>query len=131
VTSVDCKGRAINVFEQDGEGECVASDKVFEFCHWLMLYLFAPTIKAARQQRQSNVSGLMHYSDAVLSSLLPGLRNLRTPLAVGYLWIVALWLLLHDHIPKTLEQAATEPAKSLFELGSLLGGPAARVLARL
>jgi hypothetical protein len=64
---------------------------------------------------------LMHYSYPVLSSLLPGLRDLRTPLAVGYLWMVALWLLLHDKIPKNVAEAPAGPIKSLYELGSLLG----------
>jgi len=34
----------------------------------------------------------------VLASLLPGLRELRAPLAAGYLFIVSGWVLLHDHI---------------------------------
>jgi hypothetical protein len=61
-----------------------------------------------------------HYSEPVLASLLPGLRDFRTPLATGYLWVVALWLILHDWVPKTVEQA-TGPIRSLYELSSLLG----------
>jgi hypothetical protein len=32
----------------------------------------------------------------VLQSILPGLRQLRAPLAAGYIWLLTLWLLLHD-----------------------------------
>jgi hypothetical protein len=32
----------------------------------------------------------------MLASLLPGLRELRAPLAAGYTWIFGLWILLHD-----------------------------------
>jgi hypothetical protein len=34
----------------------------------------------------------------MLASLLPGLRELRAPLAAGYLWLVTGWLLFHDRI---------------------------------
>jgi hypothetical protein len=56
----------------------------------------------------------------VLASLLPGLRDLRTPLAVGYLWIVVLWLLLYRWVPTTVGDAPTGPVRALYELGSLL-----------
>jgi hypothetical protein len=29
------------------------------------------------------------------TSRLPGLRELRAPLAAGYIWLITLWLLLH------------------------------------
>jgi hypothetical protein len=35
-------------------------------------------------------------------SLLPGLRDLRTPLAVGYLWLSFLWLLMRHEISEAL-----------------------------
>jgi hypothetical protein len=57
----------------------------------------------------------------VLTSLLPGLRDLRTPLAVGYLWLVGLWLLVYKWVPMTVAQAAEGPIKALYQLGSLLG----------
>jgi hypothetical protein len=38
----------------------------------------------------------------LISNLLPGLRDLRTPLAVGYLWLVALWLALHKYLPASV-----------------------------
>lgn len=40
-----------------------------------------------------------------LSSLLPGLRDLRAPLAAGYMWLVFGWLVLRDRVPA--EKAAT------------------------
>jgi hypothetical protein len=64
--------------------------------------------------------GGLDYSALMLASLLPGLRDVRTPLATGYLWLVALWLVLHEHVPKSVEEASG-PIKSLFELGALLG----------
>lgn len=32
----------------------------------------------------------------MLASLLPGLRELRAPLAAGYTWIFGLWVMLRD-----------------------------------
>ena len=57
----------------------------------------------------------------MLASLLPGLRDLRTPLAAGYLWMVGLWLLLHNKVPMSVAEAPAGPIKSLYEIGSLLG----------
>jgi hypothetical protein len=56
----------------------------------------------------------------VIASLLPGLRDVRTPLATGYLWLIVLWLLLYEHLPKSID-AATGPIKSLYQLGALVG----------
>ncbi|HYV32055.1 MAG TPA: hypothetical protein VEO53_13245 [Candidatus Binatia bacterium] len=35
----------------------------------------------------------------MLMNLLPGLRDLRAPLAAGYLWLTGLWVLLSDAVP--------------------------------
>lgn len=35
----------------------------------------------------------------MLASLLPGLRDVRTPLTVGYLWLLLLWLWFADEFP--------------------------------
>jgi hypothetical protein len=59
----------------------------------------------------------------VLASILPGLRDIRTPLAAGYLWIVVVWLLFHDYIPKSVDEAQGAIG-SLYQLGALLGGAA-------
>jgi hypothetical protein len=60
----------------------------------------------------------------MITNLLPGLRDLRTPLATGYLWIVGLWLLIHQHVPRTA-RSATGPIRSLYELGNIVGHAAA------
>ena len=44
-----------------------------------------------------------------------------TPLAVGYLWLVTLWLLAHRWIPTSVAAAHAGPIKALAELGALLG----------
>lgn len=41
----------------------------------------------------------------VLSSLLPGLRTLRAPLAAGYIWLLNIWLLFGDQLPSRDEAA--------------------------
>jgi hypothetical protein len=55
----------------------------------------------------------------VLLSLLPGLRDLRTPLAVGYLWLAAAWLIWGDEVPK--EDDATGLARSAYQFVGVLG----------
>jgi hypothetical protein len=59
----------------------------------------------------------------MLASLLPGLRDLRTPLATGYLWLVVIWLLTHNRLPMTMQQAPAA-LKPLYQLGSILGATA-------
>ena len=34
-----------------------------------------------------------------MASLLPGLRDMRVPLATGFLWLVLHWLALYQIIP--------------------------------
>ena len=36
----------------------------------------------------------------MLANLLPGIRQIRTPLASGYLWLLTFWLLLPPHLKK-------------------------------
>lgn len=36
----------------------------------------------------------------LLANLLPGLRELRAPLAAGYVWLLGIWLLFHDEVHK-------------------------------
>lgn len=36
----------------------------------------------------------------MLVTLLPGVREIRTPLAVGYTWLLALWLAIGHRIPE-------------------------------
>ncbi|MCZ4095987.1 hypothetical protein [Streptomyces sp. H39-C1] len=35
----------------------------------------------------------------MLASLLPGIREIRTPLVTGYIWLISLWLIFGDYIP--------------------------------
>src|SRR5215207_3907336 len=42
------------------------------------------------------------WEAAMLTSLLPGLRELRTPLVVGWTWLVAFWILLADYLRTTV-----------------------------
>lgn len=45
--------------------------------------------------------GSLRYPSAsalLASNLLPGLRDLRAPLAAGYLWLLAIWLLVSRHV---------------------------------
>jgi hypothetical protein len=41
----------------------------------------------------------------VLASLLPGLRDVRTPLTVGYLWLGSVWVMFFPSIPERAPQA--------------------------
>jgi hypothetical protein len=55
----------------------------------------------------------------VLSYLLPGLRELRAPLAAGYIWLLSAWLLFHDDIPSRDE--STGLLREIYELADGLG----------
>jgi hypothetical protein len=55
----------------------------------------------------------------LLTSILPGLRDVRTPLACGYMWLVAAWLAFADHLPRTRPSAGI--AASFWDLGGHVG----------
>jgi hypothetical protein len=58
----------------------------------------------------------------MLASLLPGLRELRAPLAAGYLWLVTLWIAV---APKIQEMISAEGAyRDIYSLGQAVGKPA-------
>ena len=59
----------------------------------------------------------------VLASLLPGLREVRTPLAAGYLWLVAAWVLLYDRV--VTGRNASAAVKALEKVHEELGVGAA------
>jgi len=50
----------------------------------------------------------------VLASVLPGLRELRAPLAAGFLWLTVLWVILADEVPSSDE--ATGALERLYRL---------------
>lgn len=62
----------------------------------------------------------------MLISLLPGIRDLRTPLAVGGTWLACIWLLVLDRVPLTASDAppSIRPAYAIIEFagpGGILG----------
>lgn len=59
----------------------------------------------------------------MLASLLPGLRELRAPLAAGYLWLVAAWLALAGAIPDP-DEAPPGIVRDAYELAGAVGQPA-------
>ncbi|MFD7097611.1 hypothetical protein [Streptomyces xanthophaeus] len=59
----------------------------------------------------------------MLASLLPGIRELRTPLATGYLYLLALLLVVGDSIPTRAQ--AHEPLSLLYDVVEWMGKPAA------
>jgi len=55
----------------------------------------------------------------ILGSLLPGLREVRAPLAAGYLWLVTLATLLVDGVPLTPARGSV--VEKVYALSSWLG----------
>lgn len=55
----------------------------------------------------------------MLAAILPGLRDLRTPLVAGYLYLLLAWLLLRDSVFRSA--ANSEWGQRLSELSNLLG----------
>lgn len=56
----------------------------------------------------------------MLTAVLPGLRDLRTPLATGYLWLLNVWILVGHLLPRERPGGDGVLAK-LFDLGSFFG----------
>lgn len=61
----------------------------------------------------------------MLASLLPGLRDVRTPIMVGYSWLLTGWLIFANKLPKH-RPPGNGPIAQLFDLSHLVG-PAATV----
>lgn len=57
----------------------------------------------------------------MLTTILPGLRELRTPLATGYLWLVAIYLSVAELLPD--KDADSFLIGQLYSLGGQLGTP--------
>jgi hypothetical protein len=51
----------------------------------------------------------------MLANVMPGLRELRAPLAAGYLWLLWGWLAFGARVPRTKDEAP-EPLHRLYEL---------------
>ncbi|MEU6400720.1 hypothetical protein ABZ867_27535 [Streptomyces cinnamoneus] len=58
----------------------------------------------------------------MLLTLLPGIRELRTPLAIGYIYLLTLTILLKGSVPR--KEDATGPLQSIYEIAEWLGKPA-------
>jgi hypothetical protein len=56
----------------------------------------------------------------MLSTLLPGIRELRAPLAAGYIWLLAGWIALEPHIPEA--GSSTGLIASIYRLNDALSG---------
>jgi hypothetical protein len=65
---------------------------------------------------------------AMLSSVLPGLRELRAPLAAGYLWLLTGWLIFGDEVPKRRE-ATSGALRRLYELQPVVSAVGLAVVA--
>lgn len=60
----------------------------------------------------------------MLGSLLPGVREVRTPLTVGYLWLLIAWLAFADRFPTERPDTDTDAVGltvRLFALGDIVG----------
>lgn len=55
----------------------------------------------------------------MLTSLLPGIRELRTPLASGYLWLLNAWVIFGEYVPR--HQPTAGPIAGLWDLFSYAG----------
>jgi hypothetical protein len=54
----------------------------------------------------------------LFAQVLPGLRDIRAPLAAGYLWMLSIWLLVADSVP---DKAPTDGVLGeLFRLGGVV-----------
>jgi hypothetical protein len=58
----------------------------------------------------------------MLASLLPGVRDLRVPLAAGYIWLLDAWLIWYQALPLSRPQG-DGAVQALYDLGALLGRP--------
>jgi len=55
----------------------------------------------------------------MLNSLLPGLREIRTPLATGYLWLLTSWVIFSHQMPR--QRPSAGPLASLWDLANYAG----------
>lgn len=58
----------------------------------------------------------------MITSMLPGFRDLRTPLAAGYVWLASLWFIVADAL--LTKQQATGVMKNVATAADSLGKPA-------
>src|SRR4051812_43773259 len=68
----------------------------------------------------------MAYRSPVLASVLPGVRDVRVPLASGLLWLLSAWLVLEPHFPDEAPEPGTFLARiyrlvEFFGVGGVVG----------
>jgi hypothetical protein len=61
------------------------------------------------------------YHDGMLTSILPGIRDLRAPLTAGYLWLLAAWIAFGDHLPRARPASGDKPVQAAFDLAGFFG----------
>jgi hypothetical protein len=64
----------------------------------------------------------------MLGNVLPGVRELRAPLAAGYLWVVTFWLILGDELP-TASEPKPLPFDRLYRLEPIVSSVGLAVVA--
>jgi len=64
------------------------------------------------------VRGRTDWEAAVLTSVLPGLRELRAPLSAGFLWLLALWFGVEPSLP--VAKDASGAVASAYRLSGVL-----------
>jgi hypothetical protein len=66
----------------------------------------------------------------VLATLLPGVRELRAPLAAGYLWLLLAWIIMGDRFPTRAEaERAGGPLGRLYAVEPLVATAGLLVIA--
>jgi hypothetical protein len=77
-------------------------------------------------------AGAERLRTTMLANVLPGLRELRAPLAAGYLWLLFAWMVWGDKLPSKSEEVA-DPARTpldrFFELEPVVSSIGFAVLA--
>ncbi|RAJ88891.1 hypothetical protein K377_02355 [Streptomyces sp. PsTaAH-137] len=58
-------------------------------------------------------------TESVLANLLPGIREIRTPLSAGYIWLISLWLAISEYIPE--REKAHGVWESAYKLSGAIG----------
>ncbi len=66
------------------------------------------------------LSGRIGLNSSVLASLLPGLRQVRAPIAAGFVWLVTAWLALADFVPHSSE-GATGVFRDIYAIAGVAG----------
>lgn len=83
-----------------------------------------------RRARGLTLGGGRRDSERVLTHVLPGLRELRAPLAAGYLWLITAWLIFADKLPHRSE-LNDSPIERLYDLGPLVSDVGTAVAASI